>query len=82
MFGALRGGKVVGIRAAAAPNGRKWRWDALSLLKEAFMSEAERQRSDPEVGTCSVCGRTCSSPEELSKHLFDEHEGDLGAEPS
>ena len=40
------------------------------------MSEVERQRGDPEVGTCHVCGRTFPSQEELSKHLLEAHEED------
>jgi hypothetical protein len=39
------------------------------------MSEREKQRGDPEVGTCHVCGETFPTQEELSKHLIDTHGG-------
>ena len=46
------------------------------------MSEAERQHGDPEIGTCPVCGRVFAGPEELTKHLLDDHEGEVGTERS
>ena len=42
------------------------------------MSEVERQGGDPEVGTCHVCGGTFATQEELSKHLLDDHDEELG----
>jgi hypothetical protein len=45
------------------------------------MSEVDQQAGDPEIGTCHVCGETFPSQTELSKHLLDAHEEDLGAEP-
>jgi hypothetical protein len=45
------------------------------------MSEVERQRGDPEVGTCHVCGRTFATQAELSEHLLDAHDDELGESP-
>jgi hypothetical protein len=46
------------------------------------MSEVERQGGDPEVGTCHVCGRTFATQAELSEHLLDAHDDELGASTS
>ncbi len=45
------------------------------------MSEVEDQRGDGEIGTCHVCGRTFPTQEELSKHLMDDHDGELLVDP-
>ena len=42
-----------------------------------FVSERENQRGDGEIGTCHVCGRIFSTQEELSKHLMDDHDGEI-----
>ena len=41
------------------------------------MTERDEQRGDGEIGTCHVCGRTFPTQEELSKHLMDDHEGEI-----
>ena len=41
------------------------------------MTERTEQRGDPEVGVCHVCGREFDTQLELSKHLMDEHDGDV-----
>jgi len=41
------------------------------------VSERDVQRGDGEIGTCHVCGRTFSTQEELSKHLMDDHDGEM-----
>ena len=45
------------------------------------MSEVEDQRGDGEIGTCHVCARTFPTQEELSKHLMDDHDGELLVDP-
>ena len=41
------------------------------------VSEVQDQRGDGEIGVCHVCGQTFPTQEELSKHLMDDHDGEL-----
>ena len=41
------------------------------------MSERENQQGDPETAVCHVCDRHFDSQEALSRHLMDEHPGEL-----
>lgn len=45
------------------------------------MNERTGQRGDQEVGVCHVCGERFDTQEALSKHLMDEHPGDVLPDP-